>query len=341
MKHRIAILNACLMTTLCGSTLYSDVLDMQNGESFTGEVVKKEGDTLVFKSESTGRVTVKWSQVAGLKTDKPIKVLQKNGTVRECSILVPPKSSSSPLVELDQEVVLLAISDMEIINPDSWEMGEGWEFQGRFNLSVKYDRGDSDSDEIDMDTEISLRDLKNRFEASGELEKDRTSSILTEDKWLAEGTYNRFFSDKSYGLAYVMSEQDRFSELELRRGGGLGVGHQFFDRNSFNLLVELLAGRMQEEYFSDPNEDYWGGGWRVNTERDILKGRAQCYLDHTGFWDIEKSHKVFTKTWIGARVPLGGRISGTLELKHEFDSGAVNQTKETDWTYRLKLGYEW
>jgi putative salt-induced outer membrane protein YdiY len=338
MKHCFLILY--LMTSAC-SVLFGDTLIMQNGDRMTGEVAKKEGNHLTFKSDSAGTIEVKWAEVKELKTASPVKILFQNGTLIESAVILNREPAQPPKNDGSKKRADIDMSDIDIINPDPWEIGEGWQFTGRFNLGMKYERGDGHTDESDLDSKLTLRNLKNRFELDGEIEEDRKANIVTEDKWIFEGTYHRFFDEELYALAYVMGEQDRFSELSLRSGGGFGIGNQFLDTERVTFLTELLVGHMWEHYTQDPSEQYFGVGWSINLETQILRNHLTFYFEHNGFWDTEKSQKVFTKTWMGLRVPLAARISGTLEVKHEFDSGHAPNTEETDWTQTLKLGYEW
>ena len=56
---------------------------------------------------------------------------------------------------------------------------------------------------------------------------------------------------------------------------------------------------------------------------------------------LEDERKVFAKTSVGLRTPIRRHIIGTLELKHEYDSGAAGATDDSDLIAQMKLGYEW
>ena len=336
MKQYLLILY--LMTSAC-ALLYGDTLIMQNGESLTGQVTKKESAHLTFKSDSAGTIEVKWAEVKELTTDSPVRILLQDGTVVESAVTLIREPASEK--DGDQKHTNIDMSDIDMINPELWQTGDGWEFSGRFNLGVKRERGDSHTDESDLDATLTLRNIMNRFEIDGDIEEDRKGTLVTEDKWIAEATYHRFLDDELYMLAYAMGEQDKFADLSLRSGGGFGIGNQFLESERATFLAELLVGHMWEHYTQNPSEQYFGMGWNMNLETMILRNHLTFYIDHGGFWDLEKSQKVFTKTSVGFRIPLAARITGTLGVKHEFDSGHAPNTSETDWTQTLKLGYEW
>jgi len=325
----------------CPSLLLADMLVMKNGERLTGKVIRKEGSALTFESSSAGQVKVKWDDVKELKTESPVRVVLMDGQVRECPVALKVEAPVAHEEGTDPTILLRTPLDIDMINPEPWRIGEGWQFSGRFNVALKYERGNNDKDEVDFDGKMTLRDSRNRFEISGELEHDRNQDVKTKDKWIARCKYDRFLGERLYCLVYAICEQDEFAELELRLGGGPGLGKQLYDTDHMGLLVEMLVALVHEEYASDPDEEYWGGGWRLSFERRLFERGTQFYFEHAGVWDIEKTSKMFTKTWTGVRVPLRRGITGTLEARHEYERMAAGDAEETDWTYRLKLGYEW
>ena len=52
-------------------TLFADELLLRDGSRVHGEVVKKEGGTLEFKTSHSGVMNVNWSEVDELITEKP------------------------------------------------------------------------------------------------------------------------------------------------------------------------------------------------------------------------------------------------------------------------------
>jgi hypothetical protein len=45
-------------------------------------------------------------------------------------------------------------------------------------------------------------------------------------------------------------------------------------------------------------------------------------------------------SWTGVRVPLAGGFVGSLEYELDYDSEQAIETKTSDETLRLKIGYE-
>ena len=47
---------------------------MKDGDRITGDIVKKDRQTLTVKSKNFGTVTLKWDDIATVKTDQPLNV---------------------------------------------------------------------------------------------------------------------------------------------------------------------------------------------------------------------------------------------------------------------------
>jgi hypothetical protein len=87
------ILRAALVA-VCGSVrLYSqapagaakpqpDVLIFTDGEKLIGQLKSAKGDSVVFKSDMAGEITVAWSKIQELRTARPFAVIAKNAKLR-------------------------------------------------------------------------------------------------------------------------------------------------------------------------------------------------------------------------------------------------------------------
>src|SRR6266446_1099216 len=64
---------------LFSRVVFADQITMQDGDRITGEIVKKDGDTLTVKSKNFGTVTLKWSDVAAVRTDGPVSLVLRDG----------------------------------------------------------------------------------------------------------------------------------------------------------------------------------------------------------------------------------------------------------------------
>ena len=64
----------------------ADQITMKDGDRITGAIVKKDGDSVTIKSKNFGTVTLKWAEVATVKSDQPLNVTLTGGKTVKANI---------------------------------------------------------------------------------------------------------------------------------------------------------------------------------------------------------------------------------------------------------------
>jgi len=213
-------------------------------------VVKKEKELLKLKTAYAGEIEIKWAQVERLEMDAPVKVMLKDESV--INAIVIAKSKEDLLKQTDKEAaVTLKTEQVEMINPESWEVGEAGKFSGRVNFAMQLESLADRTDEIDADFAISYRRGKNRFKMRGQLDYDQKFDETTTKDWIVIPKYDRFFTDKMYGSLWYAANQEKFKGLELRQMAGPSLGYQFLDGKPTALTSEIGLVIVDENYIDD------------------------------------------------------------------------------------------
>jgi hypothetical protein len=324
----------------------ADELLLRDGSRILGTVVRKDGNTLDFKTTFAGTINVKWDQVIELMTDKPVQVLLSTDEVIDGRVFTNGADSTTVQSVPDTPPQTFSPPQVAFINPEPWRLGQGFKFSGRANFALESQRGNTDKDEIDVDGNLLWRRKQDRFTLFGELEHDKNNGTTTTDNWNLSGKYDYFVTRKRYYGAYLFAEADDFAELRLRAGAGPGIGYQFFESKELNLSVETGLVRVFEDFKTQDNDRYWAAGWIINFDKYVLPDLLQSYhlqLYHrqTGLWNLYDTNDALWNTWTGLRFPLILGLVASTEIKVEYDSAAAPDADEVDTTYTLKLGYQW
>ena len=105
---------------------------------------------------------MKQENIETITTSDPVTLLMKSGEVYR----------EKRMVEQDGEVIVMAKDDspvnldlaaVDLINAEPWRLGEGYKWFGQVNLALESERGNSDSDEVDLDFESIWRSLEKAF----------------------------------------------------------------------------------------------------------------------------------------------------------------------------------
>ena len=106
---------------------------------------------------------MQWSHVSELTTDAPVKVLLNGGETHQGRIAVTAEPAVADEGGRDRNVLLRTTADIEMINAEPAQIDKGWEFTGRVNAGLRFERGNSDENEIDFDGSMTLRVLNQRI----------------------------------------------------------------------------------------------------------------------------------------------------------------------------------
>jgi len=340
--HRVS-LHAFLMLaiTLVSHPVLADVLIMRNGDQITGEVINKENNILHYKTPYAGILEIEWDEVSELKTDKPVKLMLEDNELLSTDTIINSQDSTLIKSATTEETRTIKRTALTHINPESWQTGNGYKFSGKVNLAIEYERGNTDSDEIDMDAELVLRRKNDRFRFFLDLENDKALGITTKDKWYVNGKYDYFINPRKYYWGGLRLESDAFADLSLRSGAGGGIGYIFYNSKRLNLSGELGGSWVFEEFSSQENNDYPALNWSLDFDKYVFTDFTQVYHRNTGFQGLENLDDVVIKTWTGLRFLLPRGFIASLEAQIEFDNTPAIDKDRIDNTYAIKFGYGW
>ena len=338
MKTQFPILFTFLMFLL--SPAKADEVMTSDGSRIVGEVVRHDTEVLKLETSFAGTLEIDWAEVEEVILNEPGIVLLTDDTTIEINALsregdqfILQTTSSSP--------VYIEASRVKAFEPESWELGKGHWRTGRINLAVEDEKGNSESREYDLDVEFNNRWRKNHLMVIGQLEYDTTRGLTSTDNWTVLANLNHTFTGRWYYSGAVLFRQDLFRDLKLRATLGPAVGYHFFDSRQLKLRTEVGVYYLQDDFYQNADESFWGLGWYLEYEQFIWKRRLQAYHRHVSYVTSSDSGKYIWRSWTGLRLPILAGLTASTEFEIDYDSEPVARVGTTDTTFKLKLGYEW
>jgi len=327
----------------------ADELIMRNGDRLSGDVVSRSGDALKFKTAYAGTLSITWSQIREIRSDQAMRLKTDDDRLISSHHLVN-QDDQLQIETADHDTLSIDQQSLSEINPEPWTLGEGYKFTGAINLAGKKERGNNDKDELDIDGNWVFRRKQHRYRSFFTLEKDNKNRLKTKNKWTFRNSYDYFRGREQalglkvakayYGLT-IAAEQDGFADLRLRLGAGPHAGYQFYEGHKTNLLTEIGFMRIHEQFQNDSDQNYWAPAWLINFDRFLFAKTLQFYHRQIGFRGVTGPKTLVWNSWTGLRVPLWAGLVASTEFQVEYDSNPANNTKTTDYTTRLKIGYQW
>jgi len=331
------------------AVLRADVLILKNGDRLTGTVLNETAGVLKFKTSYAGVLSIKWKEIDEVRSAKPMILLMDKQQTLQATIvknqgekLLLKSDGQERPTEVDKKSVVQ-------INPISWRLGKGYDFSGRVNISIQYDRGNTEGDDLDLDGSLEYRRLSHRLRLFGDYEEKRSNKITTKLKWVASAAYDYFprndwapglnAEDWYIGLGLKL-KKDEFADLNLRTLVGPHVGYQFYESKPINLFLQGGINLVKEQFANNEDNQYWAPSWRLKFDKYLYKDRLQFYYISDGLYGLSSPDKIILENWTGFRFPLSAGIVTSIEVKSDYDSQPPENTEKVDTSYRFKLGYE-
>ncbi len=323
------------------NTKMLDSITLTNGSVVHGTVSNIKNGKVHINTDFAGTVQIDAAKITEMSTRNPVVVKLSNGTVLE-NVLIE-LSDDKPVLQTvgTQAEATVALTEIVAINPEPWQIGEGYKHEGGASLALVQQRGNSDTDQLDYRVEGKWTGDDDRFSVTAEGELDESEGMKNAENWLITTKYDRFMGGTTYLGVNSSLKQDIFADLDMRFYLGPYFGRQFYDADRFKLSAELGLTYVQENYINSEDKTYPGANWSLNIGSDILGADTELYLNHKGIWDLDSLSDMVLDTRIGLKIPLMMNIQAAAEYSVEYDSGAVDGVDEIDQSLKVRFGYRW
>jgi len=332
-----------MSVAICSANLaLADVVMLKGGDRLSGSIVSKSADTLVLKTAYAGDINIKWSEVESIESTEALNFVLLDGT-RMAAKASAAGEAASVVLKSGSIVTTapIALADVSYINPTPEMLGEGIRVNGRANLGLNSNRGNTDNDQLAYDVESIVRSAKNRFTigASGELREESGSETARNNR--GHFKYDHFLTAKWYAYANTDFEEDRYKDLNLRTTIGGGSGYQFMDTPQQSLSLEGGITYLNNDYIAGEDDGYAAGRWAVRYIQMLFEGKTQFFHEQEGLLSVEDPDDLIIRLRTGLRFPLVLNLNATIQYNVDWQNNPPPGTEDTDSTYLISVGYLW
>ena len=327
------------------TVVYGEITDIHDGE-------------LYVTTELMGDVAIALSSILYLESDQDIELL----TTEQEKLALPS------FMVVDGEVVLddadnLTLDQLDVANPEDWEQGRGYHITGRVTSSIEYNRGNTETDNLNLDAETILESLRDRITLRADYEEssalvlnkdDDGNAILdadgneakisqdTADNWRVEGKYDYFLSDpRNYLGLNVGLHADQFANVDRRTYASAYVGRKILTRDTLTFDAELGLLYVDTDFAVSEDDSYTGVNINLNGEAQLFDSRVTLYFRQANIVNLQSTEKSIYRTKVGLRFPLFLGLEGAAEATADYDGGAADGKEKLDKTLKLRIGYTW
>jgi hypothetical protein len=219
---------------------------MNDGDRVTGDILKKDGETLTVKSKNFGEVTLKWADVATLKTDQPLNVVLPGGRAfkgtvetRDGRIFVTDQGAPQGILPSDVVAVRNEAEQRayeRLLRPGLLDL---WTITGSLNLAGIKGNAESST----LTTPITFVRASNTTRTAAYFNSIRSTATVadvsakTAQAVRGGWAYDRNLTTRVFFNGFNDYEYDRFQALDLRVVLGGGLGYQVWNGETARFLV--------------------------------------------------------------------------------------------------------
>ncbi len=310
----------------------ADRIFMKNGDRLTGIIERMEREVLTVKTEySTEKIILEWKDVECIESERELPVLFKNNEILVGRILCPAagKVRVASGLGLSREI---PIEEIESVNPAT--------YRGYFNAGGSLATGNTDTAAANLSTRFEVRTARHRFTVEGKINYAETEGVESARNSLGSLKYDFFSTRQRYNYAQILTERDKFANLNLRLTQGLGMGFQFFDTRKLRLFAEAGISYYNEDLEVGEDKTGASGRWAVGLEYEPFPNRLQIYHRHEGYYTPESS-SFYVRAEQGFRIPLKNGFGIYIETDYRYNSRPEAGKKSSDALFVGGISYEY
>ena len=319
----------------------ADEIMLKNGDRLTGIVVSMENEQLTFATTYAGTITIKWPEVAQVKTADSIRIVLSDETVLKGD----PKSSEAGTMKIKMgkivETVSFDLSEVAAINPPPKETARAVKVKARVDIGGSMKRGNTEEETIHAATEVVARTVKNRYTIGGEFDRAEKNDEKTDDNSLVYMKYDHFLNHKWFFYNNAFFENDEFKDIKLRTAFGGGLGYQFWETELTNFSVESGVNYISEDYYDNDDDNFFSGRWAVTFDQYLFEKKIEFFHFHEGFIGFENTSDLFIRSRTGLRFPFSKGFTLSTHYNLDWDNDPAPGRDKTDETFLYTIGYEW
>jgi len=285
------------------SSVQAGIIVLTNGDRLEGQLVRLDGEQLVWKTTYFGEQPIKRANIKSISTDQALKI---NGSSQPCHLTGLENDTINYRCGEDAVAQQVPFLTLKVMQPFEAHKKDEWNQHGKINLWGAYSRGNEVRDEWNLQAEADLRKGEFRHVVGGEYARSSWFYSVPQTRWNARYSLDWFLGERWFWYNNTVIGADPRRGLDEYALLGSGAGYQFWENKKTAFSFKTGVAYLNEHYLPFDN----------NTQ-DFVHG-DEFYAIHL---DMD-----FRYTF-----PLGVSFFHNNELIHSFENS-------TDWRLKTASG---
>lgn len=324
-----------------------DVIVFTNGDQLTGTLERETGDSVVFKSDSAGEITVAVSKIKELKSNGQFVVLQKGEVVTRTSktpgaihyadnaVHVSGPAGSQTVPAKDIAYVIDGATYNKEVTYDPGLL-EGWDgaISGGVTIIRSTNYGENFTFGLGLIRAIPTvsflpprtRSTINALETYGKLTSPVVprpvtpvpAAVTKTSIFHADAEHDKYFNSRLYGLVETSFDHNFAQGLNLQQIYGAGIGYTVIQTPVQQFDVKADVHYERQNFFAPTPSDNligstFGEAYRRNMPRKIVFTETASFIPS---WNNSKAYSAIFGA--GLVMPTYKRLSVTINTLDNY-----------------------
>jgi hypothetical protein len=376
-KLRQFIVGAALVAACGNALLYSqapagaakpqpDVLIFTDGEKLIGQLKSAKGDSVVFKSDMAGEVTVAWSKIQELRTSRPFAVIGKNAKlVRHMDVSQVPQGN---VAMTDQKIAVEAaagaprtvpvadagfvVGQPEFDKAMNREAGFFQDWGGAVTAGASLVHATQDASTFTGGIALvrtepteswlnpSTRTLFDFSAAYGKVSQPNVPNVpdIKTDIFHADAEEDKYFSPRLFGFGQAAFDHNYSQGLDLQQMYGGGLGWTTYKTAAAELDLKAAISYIHQSFSAGPNQSLVGSTFAEIYTRKFRHGiLLNEQFSATPAWNNTNAY--FATGSVGLTLPVHKRLSMALASADTFLNDPPPGFRKNSFQFTAGLTY--
>ncbi len=334
MRGGLVAFAALVIGAVPGQVL-ADVVVMQNGDRFTGEVNRIWGNDLSIEPDYADEFVVDLDKVAYVESDREFDLTLDDG--REVTArLEGAGASGTQIVTYDGETRQVPLVTLEQVI----EVDDGFDWESHIDWNSTATTGNTDSKVVRLAADSTIEVDDHRHITTLVIADEENLGVKTKDQDYLTYTYNWLFTDKWFLGAGASYETDPIKELDRRTILGAGVGRDIWNFHDRSMSFEMGVGAL-DETLAGVAESSTIAYWKYRFAYEFSGLDLEAYHNHQITSYLSGRDNLFAKSSTGVRYEVGDDLfylTMSLNVDYERDPPPGVQTDDSTWV--IGAGFE-
>lgn len=169
---------------------------------------------------------------------------------------------------------------------------------------------------------------------------DTDTWLITDRRTNGWVQYDYFFSERTYGFAKVLLENDLQMALDLRQTYSVGLGQQIKETEEYKLSGEVGVAWVDQDYKTDSDDVEFLAARAAYSVDWVISETWSFGQNGEIYPSLENSDDVYAKLNTRLKASFGESMFGQLQWLYDWNNSPATGAERVDNQYLLSIGWK-